>query len=128
MQVQLRTWEPNRTNPDGTNPTEQSTRPGIPSRREMTSNWQPSLNQTLDPHSNRLRRRRHSRSSDLLRIELLTPKKDRWYTSVVKRQVRIIDDDQPSITLAADKTSITEGEAVTFTLTRGVNTDVESFS
>ena len=42
--------------------------------------------------------------------------------SVVKGQVAIIDDDQPTITLTSDAASITEGETVTFTLTRGNNT------
>ena len=39
--------------------------------------------------------------------------------------MRILDDDRPTISLAADATSITEGEPVTFTLTRANATAVE---
>ena len=38
------------------------------------------------------------------------------------KNVKILDDDRPTITLSVDDTSITEGETATFTLTRGHNT------
>ena len=119
LPVQLRTWEPNRANPDGTNPTEQVHNlefPAVP----ITSNWQPSLEQTLTLTVTATDDADFE-TNDLLRIELLAPKNYRG-GSVVRGQVAIIDDDQPTITLTADRTDITEGEAVTFTLTRGNNT------
>ena len=121
--VQLRTWEPNRTNTDGTNPTEQVHNLTFPAVA-ITSLWQPSLEQsltlTVTTSDDAI-----FETSDLLRIELLSPKKHRG-SSIVRGQVAIIDDDQPTITLTADKTSITEGEAVTFTLTRGNNSAVQT--
>ena len=123
LPLQIRTWEPNQTNPDGTNPTEQVhdlVFPALP----ITSNWQPSVEQTLtftvtanDDDAFEI--------TDLLKFELLPPTRYRG-GSVVKGQVAIIDDDQPTITLTSDATSITEGETVTFTLTRGNNTAVET--
>ena len=40
-------------------------------------------------------------------------------------EVRIVDDDQPTVSLSVNSTSVTEGDPVTFTLTRGVNTTGE---
>ena len=122
LPVQIRTWEPNRTNPDGTNPTAQVhnlTFPAVP----VTSYFRTTLEQTLDVTVTASDDAMFE-TSDLLKIELLTPAKRR-VTSVVKGQVAIIDDDQPTIELKADKDSYTEGEAVTFTLTRGNNSSGE---
>ncbi len=122
LPVQIRTWEPNRTNPDGTNPTEQVhnlTFPAVP----VTSYFQRTLEQTLDvtvtASDDAL-----FETSDPLRIELISPAKRRG-SSVVKGQVAIMDDDQPTIELTSDKTSFVEGETVNFTLTRGNNTTGE---
>ena len=123
LPVQLRTWEPNRTNPDGTNPTEQVHNLVFPADA-ITTEWQQDLEQsltlTVTTSDDAI-----FETSDLLRIELLSPKKHRG-SSIVRGQVAIIDDDQPTITLTADETSITEGEAVTFTLTRAKNTAVQT--
>ena len=122
LQAQLRTWEPNRTNLDGTNPTEQLhdlTFPAV----EVGSDWQDFLVQTLDITVTATDDAIFE-TFDLLRIELLSPKKF-YNQSVTKHAVKILDNDQPTITLTADETSITEGDPVTFTLTRGVNTTGE---
>ena len=122
LPVQIRTWEPNRTNPDGTNPTEQVhnlTFPAVP----VTSYFRTTLEQTLDVTVTASDDAVFE-TSDVLKIELISPAKRRG-SSIVKGQVSIIDDDQPTIELTADKTSVTEGEAVVFTLTRGNNTTGE---
>ena len=122
LPVQIRTWEPNRTNPDGTNPTEQVhnlTFPAVP----VTSYFQLTLEQTLDVTVTASEDAVFE-TSDPLRIELISPAKRRG-SSVVKGQVVILDDDQPTIELSSDKTSVTEGETVNFTLTRGNNTTGE---
>ena len=122
LPVQIRTWEPNRTSPDGTNPTEQVhnlTFPAVP----VTSFFRTTLEQTLDVTVTASDDAVFE-TSDVLKIELISPAKRRG-TSVVKGQVAIIDDDQPTIELSSDKTSVTEGEAVVFTLTRGNNTTGE---
>ena len=124
LPVQVRTWEPNRTNPDGTNPTEQVHDLVFPAVA-VTSEWQQDVEQsltlTVTASDDAI-----FETSDLLRIELITPKRRYRGTSVVKGQVTINDDDQPTITLTADATSITEGEPVTFTLTRTNNTAVQT--
>ena len=123
LPVQIRTWEPNQTNPDGTNPTEQVhdlVFPGV----AVTPLFQRDLTQTIDLTVTATDDTDFE-LTDLLRFELISPKKY-WRTSVVRGHLDIIDDDQPTITLTADETSITEGEKVTFTLTRGNNTAVET--
>ena len=122
LPVQIRTWEPNRTSPDGTNPTEQVhnlTFPGVP----VTSYFRTTLEQTLDVTVTASDDAVFE-TSDVLKIELISPAKRRG-SSIVKGQVAIIDDDQPTIELSSDKTSVTEGETVVFTLTRGNNTTGE---
>ena len=122
LPVQIRTWEPNRTSPDGTNPTEHVhnlTFPAVP----VTSYFQRSLEQTLDVTVTASDDAIFE-TSDLLKIELISPAKRRG-SSIVKGQVAIIDDDQPTIELSSDKTSVTEGETVVFTVTRGNNTTGE---
>ena len=122
LPVQIRTWEPNRTSPDGTNPTEQVhnlTFPGVP----VTSYFRTTLEQTLDVTVTASDDAIFE-TSDVLKIELISPAKRRG-SSIVKGQIAIIDDDQPTIELSSDKTSVTEGETVVFTLTRGNNTTGE---
>ena len=122
MPVQIRTWEPNRTNPDGTNPTEQVHNLTFPAE-PVTSDFQLSLFQTLDVTVTASDDAIFE-TSDVLKIELLAPTKRRG-SSIVKGQVAIIDDDQPTIELTSDKKSVIEGEPVVFTLTRGNNTTGE---
>ena len=122
LPVQIRTWEPNRTNPDGTNPTEQVhnlTFPAVP----VTSYFRTTLEQTLDVTVTASDDAVFE-TSDPLRIELISPTKRRG-SSVVKGRVAILDDDQPTIELSSDETSVTEGETVNFILTRGNNTTGE---
>ncbi len=122
LPVQISTWEPNRTNPDGTNPTEQVHQLTFPAVA-VNSDFQLPLDQTLDVTATASDDAIFE-TSDPLRIELISPAKRRG-SSVVKGQVAILDDDLPTIELSSDKTSVIEGETVNFTLTRGNNTTGE---
>ena len=122
LPVQIRTWEPNRTNPDGTNPTEQVHELTFPAVA-VTSYFQLSVDQTLDVTVT-ASDDAFFETSDQLQFELLAPVR-RAKSSVVKGRVAILDDDQPTIELSSDKTSVTERETVVFTLTRGNNTTGE---
>ena len=127
LTVQLRTWEPNRDQPDGTNPTEQThdiVFPAVP----MTGNFVDYVTQnvrlsvtTEDDSAYELRK--------TIRAQLFRTNEGLYenYTNqrrptVHNREILIDDDDQPTITLSASSTSVTEGETLTFTLTRGNNT------
>ena len=120
LPVQIRTWEPNHNNPDGTNPTEQIHNLVFPAAPVTSLFQNNNLTQTLDIVVTATDDDVFE-TSDLLRIEMLSP--TRYFSSSsVKGQVTILDDDKPTITLTADQTSITEGGTVVFTLTRGNNT------
>ncbi len=63
----------------------------------------------------------HYETSDVLKAQLLTIFRIST-TPMVRRQVRITDDDLPAISLTSNAASITEGDELTFTLTRSNNT------
>ena len=55
-------------------------------------------------------------------IRLRSTNSTKEHDSRSRAKFRILDDDQPTISLSVNSTSVTEGDAVTFTLTRGRNT------
>ena len=129
LTIQVRTWEPNHGAPDGTNPTDQIHTlvfPALP----MTSEFVESrgINQTLRITVTTTQDTLQE-TSDVIKAELTAIDQDvdlfggGGFQHFV--QANISDDDYPTISLAADATGITEGEPVTFTLTRGNNTAVE---
>ena len=124
LEVKVRTWEPNRIQPDGTNPSEQVhtiTFPAVPITDQLRRKW-------LAPDPN-VRSHRHGRHRlrDLGRLE--SPTVDylqaRSTQPMERRQVNITDDDLPAISLTSNAASITEGDELTFTLTRSNNTTGE---
>ena len=127
--IDVRTWEPNQRAPDGTNPTDQIHTVVFPAR-PLTNEFfnSRSLNETVritvTTTQDTLRE-----TSDVINAKIIAVAQDvDLYNSDVFEdfvQANILDDDRPTISLAADATSITEGEPVTFTLTRGNATDVE---
>ena len=122
LEIQVRTWEPNRRASDDTNPSEQIhtfTLPAAP----MTNLWVPSLDQTIEFTVTTTDDQDYE-TSDFLKAELVDSV-GFHYISIYKKNVRIVDDDQPTVSLSVNSTSVTEGEPVTFTLTRGVNTTGE---
>ena len=127
LTVQLRTWEPNRDQLDGTNPTEQThdiVFPSVP----MTSDFVDYVTQTrtisVATQDDSLYEPRKSIRAKLFRKNggLYDVYFNQHPPTVHNREISIIDDDQPTITLSASSTSVTEGETLTFTLTRGNNT------
>ena len=124
--VRVRSWEPNRQRPDGTNPTDQVqevTFPAIPLTdrflpfRASETQTQSLTVATADDTSYEPR--------DALKLSASWTIGGQVRSSGTT-EVRIQDDDLPTISLSADTTSITEGDPVTFTLTRSNNTAVES--
>ncbi len=119
--VQVRTWEPNQRMADGTNPTDQLhdvVFPAIPMTDlfvEYVTQTETLTVATLDDSV--------YEPQDTLMVGLLVPSSlsDRLLL-VSTKNVRILDDDRPTIALSVDDTSITEGDTATFTLTRGHNT------
>ena len=122
LEVKVRTWEPNRIQPDGTNPSEQVhtiTFPAVP----ITDSFITSLPQTQTFTVTAMDDTDYE-TSDVLKAQLLTI--FRISTApMVRRQVRITDDDLPAISLTSNAASITEGDELTFTLTRSNNTTGE---
>ena len=118
LDVEVRTWEPNRNAPGGTNPTEQFHTVTF-AAASMTDKFVKSVNQ-VQTFTVTVNDDADFETSDVLRAELLGSV-GRHPNSRDARQVTINKSDQPTITLTADETSINEGEAVTFTLTRGTN-------
>ena len=118
-EFQVRTWEPNRRGPDGVNPSEQIhtfTVPAVP-RTDLYH----SVVEHLTSFSVAVTDDTEYEDSDFLQMELLDNVR-RHRHSFGRREVRIVDDDQPTVSLSVNSTSVTEGDPVTFTLTRGVNT------
>ena len=66
----------------------------------------------------------HYETSDVLKAQLLTIFR-RATQPMERRQVNITDDDLPAISLTSNAASITEGDELTFTLTRSNNTSEE---
>ena len=124
LPVRVRTWEPNRRKDDGTNPTDQVHTVTLPAVA-MTSDWTNyygygNLSQSVK-FSVTITRDYEYEPLDFLKAEIL-PSPEDLHDSRDRTQYRIRDLDRPTITLSASPTSITEGEPVTFTLTRSVNT------
>ena len=122
LEVQVRTWEPNHLPATGANPSVQVhtiTFPAVP----MTELFVLYVNQT-ETFTVTTTDDGVIETSDFLEAEILKSV-DGKHNSRDKTRVRILDDDRPTISLEADATSITEGEPVTFTLTRANATAVE---
>ena len=119
--AQVRTWEPNQRMADGSNPTDQVhnvTFPAVPMTDlfvDHATQTQTLAVATLDDSVYEPR--------DTFQAGLLVPStlSDRLLL-ISTKEVTILDDDRPTITLSVDDTSITEGDTATFTLTRGNNT------
>ena len=122
LTIQVRTWEPNRTAPDGTNPTERIHTLVFPAQ-PLTSEWikSRSLSQTQHIVVTTAQDASYEPSDDV-KAQVLSVGYPLDHRSRISVEASIVDDDRADISLAADKTSITEGEAVSFTLTRGNNT------
>ena len=121
-EFQVRTWEPNRRGPDGVNPSEQIhtfTMPAVPMTDRLTTYARHTITFAVTATDDT-----EYEASDFLKIELLDNVR-RNGNSDDSGEVRIIDDDQPTVSLSVNSTSVTEGDPVTFTLTRGVNTTGE---
>ena len=130
LTVQLRTWEPNQQQPDGTNPTNQIhdiVFPAIP----MTDRWVDYVTQTqtltVFTEDDAVYETQGRMEARLYRIDggLYRSYNSQRTEAVHEREIAIEDDDFPDISLLADTTSITEGETVTFTLTRSAGTGAE---
>ncbi len=119
LEIQVRTWEPNLTNPDGTNPSDQLHTVTFPAE-EVTSLHQRAAEQTQTITVTTTQDTIYE-TSDVIKAEI-PANIVRYDRSEDTIQVSITDDDQPTITLSADRTTATEGDTVTFTLTRGNNT------
>ena len=123
LEVQVRTWEPNHLPANGANPSEQVHTiifPAVP----MTELFVDYVNQT-ETFTVTTTDDAVLEASDFLEAEILKSV-DGKHNSRDKTRVRILDDDHhPTISLSASATSITEGEPVTFTLTRANATAVE---
>ena len=124
--VRVDTWEPNQQRPDGTNPTDrvyEVTFPAIP----LTDRFLPFVASETQSQTLTIATGDdvdyEPRDTLKLRASWTIHGQDRRSPIT---EVLIQDDDLPTISLSADTTSITEGEPVTFTLTRGNNTAVES--
>ena len=121
-EFQVRTWEPNRREPDGTNPSEQIhtfTLPAVPMTDLLTANATNTITFAVTATDDT-----EYEASDFLQVELLDTVR-RNGQSTDSGEVRIVDDDQPTVSLSVNSTSVTEGDPVAFTLTRGANTTGE---
>ena len=118
LEVQVRTWEPNHLPATGANPSVQVHTiifPAVPITELFVVYVNRTETFTVTTTDDGV-----IEASDFLEVKILKSV-DGKHNSRDKTRVRILDDDRPTISLAADATSITEGEPVTFTLTR-VNT------
>ena len=121
-EFQVRTWEPNRRGPDGVNPSEQIhtfTVPAVPMTDLLTTYPRHSITFAVTATDDT-----EYEASDFLKIELLDTVRRNGHSNG-SGEVRIIDDDQPTVSLSVNSTSVTEGDPVAFTLTRGANTTGE---
>ena len=121
LTVQVRTWEPNRSAPDGTNPTDQLhdvTFPALPVTDLYNYPDTRSITFTVTATDDTAHE-----VSDFLKARLAANVGS--YSGAEGTQVEIENDDHPTISLSVNSTSVTEGDTVTFTLTRGVNTAQE---
>ena len=121
-EFQVRTWEPNRRGPDGTNPSEQIhtfTLPAVPMTDLLTAHATNTITFAVTATDDT-----EYEASDFLQVELLDTVR-RIGQSTDSGKVRIVDDDQPTVSLSVNSTSVTEGDPVAFTLTRGANTTGE---
>ena len=124
--VQVRTWEPNRREPGGDNPTDQVhtlTFPALPLTstfiRSRDIDQTQTITVTTEQDSNYEVR-------DKIQAEVVhVSHAVKTSQSTLEHRALIVDDDRAAIALSSDTTGITEGETVTFTLTRTNNTAEE---
>ena len=121
--IQVRTWEPNLTRADGTNPSDQFhtvTFPALASAVQSTNLFVhgEAESQTIPVTTTQ---DTDYETQDVIKAEIPASfGRDDGSDDTI--QAEITDDDLPTITLSAAPASITEGETLTFTLTRGNNT------
>ena len=123
LEVPVRIWEPNRRGPDGANPSEQ-VRTVIFPADPLTEDFVYWAKKT-ETFTVTVTDDQDYETSDFLHVELPHTAQFRHHSSSQRpasTQVRIVDDDQPTVSLSVNSTSVTEGDPVAFTLTRGVNT------
>ena len=126
LEVPVRIWEPNRRGPDAANPSEQ-VRTVIFPADPLTEDFVYWTRKT-ETFTVTVTDDQDYEASDFLHVELPLTAQFRHYSSShrpASTQVRIVDDDQPTVSLSVNSTSVTEGDPVTFTLTRGANTTGE---
>ena len=126
LEVPVRIWEPNRRGPDGANPSEQ-VRTVIFPADPLTEDFVDWAKKT-ETFTVTVTDDQDYEASDFLQVELPHTAQFRHYSSSYRpasTQVRIVDDDQPTVSLSVNSTSVTEGDPVAFTLTRGANTTGE---
>ena len=126
LPIQVRIWEPNRAGLGGVNPTDEIHSfefPAVP----ITADFVPSRG-TTQRHSITVATLDDSdyEAQDSIRAEVVAVGGDLYKESRLRNEANILDNDRPDITLTADKTALGEGETVTFTLTRAVNTRIET--
>ena len=124
LEVPVRIWEPNRRGPDGSNSSEQIHTVIFPADT-LTEDfvYLPAKTETFTVT---VTDDEDYESSDFLHVELPHTPQFRYYSGArASAKVQIVDDDQPTVSLSVNSTSVTEGEPVTFTLTRGTTTTGE---
>ena len=120
LAVTVRTWEPNQLQSDGIHPITHTHTVTFPATQPTTFHSDDYIAvktlvvATTDDTMSEL--------VDHLHAQVLTPSGSLYWSQRNNATISIRDDDLPTISLAADQTSITEGGSVTFTLTRGHNT------
>ena len=126
VNVEVRTWEPSRREPGGANPTDQVhtlTFPALP----LTSTFIESrgIDQT-ETITVTTEQDSVFEARDMIRAEVVSVSHEvKTSQSMLENRALIRDDDRATVALAASAMSITEGEPVTFTLTRTNNTAEE---
>ncbi len=124
--VQIRTWEPNRREPGGTNPTDQVhtlTFPALTMGSTFIASRSIDQTQTITVTTEQ---DSEYEARDRIQAEVVSISHSiKGDDSKLEQRALIRDDDRATIALSSDTTSITEGETVTFTLTRTNNTAEE---
>ena len=123
VEVQVRTWEPNRREPGGTNPTDQVhtlTFPALTMGSAFIDSRGIDQTQTITVATEQ---DSEYEPRDKIQAEVVSVSHDvKRSHSDLEQRALITDDDRATIALSSDTASITEGETITFTLTRTNNT------
>ena len=119
----VQTWEPNHRQADGYNPTKQLHTIIFPATPVADPNLFMTYTYSEKTFTVIATDDTVYEVSDSLRAKIVNTPYN--YHSTWSASVGIADDDRPTISLSASSTSVTEGEPLTFTLTRAVNTTEE---